>query len=58
MLTAEETRTLLDSIPTERVIEIDADGNEIKGPDLLGLRDRAIIAAMFFTSPAWEPWSP
>ena len=49
VLTAEETRTLLDSIPTERVIGIDAEGNEINGPDLIGLRDRALIAAMVFT---------
>jgi integrase len=49
VLTAEETRTLLDSIPIERVIKIDPLGNETKGPDLLGLRDRAIIAAMVYT---------
>jgi site-specific recombinase XerD len=49
VLTAEETRTLLNSIPTERVAGIDADGKEIQGPDLVGLRDRAIIAAMVYT---------
>ena len=49
MLTADETRTLLDSIPTERVAGTDADGNDIKVPDLMGLRDRAIIAAMVYT---------
>jgi integrase/recombinase XerD len=49
VLTAEETRTLLDSIPVERGAGIDADGNEIKRPDLLGLSDRAIIAAMVYT---------
>jgi hypothetical protein len=48
-LTADETRTLLDSIPTARVIGKAADGNEIRVPDLLGLRDRAMIAAMVFT---------
>ena len=49
VLTAEETRTLLGSIPIERVIGKDAEGNDIKVPDLLGLRDRAIIAAMVYT---------
>jgi len=49
VLTAEETRLLLDSIPIERVIGTDTEGNEIKGPDLIGLRDRAIIAAMVYT---------
>jgi site-specific recombinase XerD len=49
ILTAEETRILLDSIPVERVTEIDTEGKEIKGPDLIGLRDRAIIAAMVYT---------
>lgn len=48
-LTAEETRTLLDGIQVERVIGIDLYGKEIKGPDLIGLRDRAIIAAMAYT---------
>jgi site-specific recombinase XerD len=49
VLTAEETRTLLDSIPIERVTGIDPEGKDIKGPNLLGLRDRAIIAAMVYT---------
>jgi site-specific recombinase XerD len=49
VLTAEETRVLLDSIPTERVIGLDPEGKEITGPDLIGLRDRAIIAAMVYT---------
>lgn len=48
VLSAEETRALLDSIPTERAI-IDAGGNEARIPILIGLRDRAIIAAMVFT---------
>ena len=48
VLSAEETRALLDSIPTERAI-IDEDGNEDRIPILIGLRDRAIIAAMVFT---------
>jgi integrase/recombinase XerD len=42
-------RLLLDSGPIERVVKIDPEGNEIKSPDLLGLRDRAIIAAMVYT---------
>lgn len=49
VLTAEETRTLLDSIPIERVIGTDPEGNQIKAPHPIGLRDRAIIAAMVFT---------
>ncbi len=49
ILTAEETRTLLDSIPIERITGYDPEGKDIKGPDLIGLRDRAIIAAMVFT---------
>jgi len=49
VLTAEETRLLLNSILIERVAGIDKEGNEIKAPDLIGLRDRAIIAAMVFT---------
>ena len=49
VLTAEETRLLLDSIKVDRVTGIDPEGKEIKGPDLIGLRDRAIIAAMVFT---------
>ncbi len=49
ILTADETRTLLESIPICRVIGKDAQGNELRGPDLSGLRDRAIIAGMVFT---------
>ncbi len=49
ILTAEETRTLLESIPISRVIGKDAEGNELRVPDLSGLRDRAIIAGMVFT---------
>lgn len=49
ILSAEETRALLDSIPIERVIRTNADGNPLTAPGLLGLRDRAIIAAMVFT---------
>jgi integrase/recombinase XerD len=49
VLDAEQTRRLLDSIPIERVTGIGDDGQEIKAPDLVGLRDRSLIAAMFFT---------
>jgi site-specific recombinase XerD len=49
ILTAEETRVILDSIPIERVIGTDPEGKEIKGHDPIGLRDRAIIAAMVYT---------
>ncbi len=49
VLTADETRMLLDSIPVTRVTSIDAQGHDICVPDLTGLRDRAIIAAMVFT---------
>jgi site-specific recombinase XerD len=49
VLNAEETRALLDSIATERVAAVAQDGTEIREPDVVGLRDRALIAAMFFT---------
>ena len=49
VLNAEETKLLLDSIPTTRVAGIDAEGKEVHTPDLVGLRDRALIALMFFT---------
>lgn len=44
ILSAEETRVLFDSIPVEREA-----GDGTRGPDVMGLRDRAVIAAMFFT---------
>jgi site-specific recombinase XerC len=44
VLSAEDARKLLDSIPlTRRIIQ---DGQEHEVPDLVGLRDRAIIALM------------
>jgi len=49
VLTAEETRLLLDSIPITRVFGQGNEGNELPVPDLLGLRDRALIAAMVWT---------
>jgi site-specific recombinase XerD len=58
VLTADETRTLLDSIPIGRAVKIDPDGNAMKRPDLLGLRDRAIIAAMVYTFARVGPWLP
>jgi site-specific recombinase XerD len=44
VLSAEDTRALLDSIETEREEE---DGT--RTPDIVGLRDRALIAVMFFS---------
>jgi hypothetical protein len=49
VLTSEETRQLLDSIPASRAVGKDADGNDIQVPDLMGLRSRALIAAMIWT---------
>ena len=49
VLTAKEARELLDSIPVERVIEVDEEGREIRGPNIVGLRDRAIIAVMVYS---------
>ena len=49
VLTPEETKALLESIPICRVVGVDAEGNEVRAPDIGGLRDRALIGAMFFT---------
>ena len=49
VLNTEETKLLLDSIPTTRVIGKNDEGEPIHSPDLVGLRDRALIASMFFT---------
>jgi len=49
ILTAEETRTLLDSIPTTLLISKNDSGEEIHAPSVIGLRDRALIAAMVYT---------
>jgi integrase len=43
VLTAEEARALLDSIPVRKPVEEGADADQ---PDLLGLRDRALIGIM------------
>jgi site-specific recombinase XerD len=47
VLTAEEARALLDSIPIERDVEL-ADETPGGVPDLVGLRDRALISVMTF----------
>jgi site-specific recombinase XerD len=44
VLSADDTRTLLESIETERE---EKDGR--RTPDIVGLRDRALIAVMFFS---------
>jgi site-specific recombinase XerD len=49
VLTAEETRTVLDSIPITQVTGKTQEGEEIHAPCLIGLRDRALIAAMVYT---------
>jgi site-specific recombinase XerD len=49
VLTPEETKAILESIPTGRTLGVDANGSEIRTPDIIGLRDRALIGAMFFT---------
>ena len=48
VLTAEEARSLLDSIRTVRTVQ-HGDGPETGEPLLLGLRDRALIGAMVYT---------
>lgn len=49
VLDAEETKRLLESIPTTRGSVTNVQGEFIPVPNLIGLRDRALIAAMFFT---------
>ena len=44
LLSADDARKLLDSIPLTRSVRLD--GREIKMADLVGLRDRAVIAMM------------
>jgi site-specific recombinase XerD len=48
-LTAEETRTLLDGIATTYVIGKNDVGEWLHAPSVIGLRDRALIAAMVYT---------
>jgi site-specific recombinase XerD len=47
VLTAAEARTLLDSIPITRMVAL-ADGTAGEDPDLVGLRDRAVISVMTY----------
>jgi site-specific recombinase XerD len=46
-LSADEARTLLDSIPTVKTT--DENGVTVQSPDLLGLRDRALIGLMAYS---------
>jgi site-specific recombinase XerD len=48
VLTAEEARTLLDSITVVKVVKR-PDGTDAEAPCLVGLRDRALIALMVYT---------
>jgi site-specific recombinase XerD len=48
VLTAEEARALLDSIPVVKVVK-GPDGLDAEAPCLVGLRDRALIALMVYT---------
>jgi integrase/recombinase XerD len=48
VLAAEEARVLLDSIPVARVVR-PRDGTIREMPDLVGLRDRALIATMIYS---------
>ena len=47
VLSTDDARKLLDSIPLTRSMR--RDGGETKVPDLVGLRDRALIAAMVYS---------
>ena len=47
VLVADDARTLLNSIPVTRKVK-QPDGSEAQVPDLVGLRDRALIAVMTF----------
>jgi site-specific recombinase XerD len=48
VLVADEARKLLDSIPITRRVKRE-DGSETDAPDLVGLRDRALIAVMTYS---------
>jgi site-specific recombinase XerD len=48
VLTAEEARDLLDNIKIVKT-KANSDGTEFKKPDLVGLRDRALIGVMVYT---------
>lgn len=47
VLSSEDARKLLDSIPLTRTVR--RSGREIEVPDLVGLRDRALIAVMVYS---------
>src|SRR5271165_5173161 len=47
VLTADEARTLLDSIPIRKTT--DQNGASVESPDLIGLRDRALIGLMAYS---------
>jgi len=49
VLTAEEARELLDSIEVVRNTGAQEDGSQSEEPDLVGLRDRALIGVMVYT---------
>jgi integrase/recombinase XerD len=49
VLSAQDARTLLDSIATRRGPEPEAGEEDHRPPDLVGLRDRALIAIMAFS---------
>ena len=49
MLSAADARILLDSIPTKIGAEPEPGQQDARLPDLIGLRDRALIATMAFT---------
>jgi site-specific recombinase XerD len=49
VLDADETKLLLESIPVRRGGKAKGQADDNGKPDLVGLRDRALIAAMFFT---------
>jgi site-specific recombinase XerD len=49
VLDAEETKRLLETIPIARPVVTTVQGVTSPAPNLIGLRDRALIAAMFFT---------
>jgi site-specific recombinase XerD len=49
VLDTDETKLLLESIPITRSGKDKAPGGDAGAPNLIGLRDRALIAAMFFT---------
>ena len=49
MLSAEDARKLLDSIPTKLGPEPEEGQEDSRPPNLVGLRDRALIAVMVFS---------